>query len=293
MQISINFGQSDFKFDIDRYLIDEANKTFDSINKADVSKKCVFDVVSFYLYLNGHHGALVSLEASKAAERSPTIQNFQRTSVLAPTSLNSHSSRVCTPLQRSPDSEDKKAVMLGKEKSFFSALKKLFIKPSTSNEEMWEDYQESSPTLMQPGAELSDDTAFLERSMIRKGLIKGKLEEVRNLLCQISPRMYSNHLGIQAMFLSLEFLSIFKSDSMKSLVFAKEHFTSQLQSQKVQYIDSSKKVQYFELKVKLDANQGTDEIVRSEGCQNIQVCTSVREVFRPLLRRSAEQLHSV
>lgn len=245
VKFEVNFGQDNFRFDIDQYLITEANKTFDAINRVDIPKNTLFDIVSYYLYLHGHHGALVSLESSYASERSPTIESLKKNGPLSSVFFGSSESNKVKLTNSSP-TDDKRVFMPEKDKSFLSALKKLFNKSASSSEYINEDDQKAN---IQKTSDLSDETAFIERSMIRKAIIRGKLEEAKNLLGFISPTIFNSHLGMQAMFLSLEFIRLYEKDHSKSLIFAKQNFSCELKCQKIQYLDSSKKVQHFELRV--------------------------------------------
>lgn len=258
-----NFGQQEFKFNLDNHLVNEANKIFEAINKVEIQKSTVFNLLSLYLYTNGHHDALISLEASLNLERSHLIADLkkQNTSNTSSIKLNLEGSQKLPEISK--PSSDSRAFKPEKTSSFMSSLKKLFHKQEGKTQGQETSMMEDKPgTSSEPQFLVSDETAFLERSMIKKAIVSKKLDQARNLFTSIFPTLYSNHLGIQAMFVCLEFLNLYQQDYLKCLHFAKESFTPSLKMQKIQYLDFDKKVQSFELKVG-EVEAGPDEFVCS------------------------------
>lgn len=245
---SFNLGQEKFKFNIDDHFNKEVNKIFAEINKTEVPKTALVDLVSAYLYVNGHHGSLISFEAFRNFERSPMVKLLKKqpsgpfnASATPHPSSQSFSSLANTSVPR-----ESRAFAPEKEGSFLTALKKLFHK--TSKSDLPNGTIEEKDPKLSVSPELSEESGFLERSSIRREIVFGRIEEAENIFSSVFPSLYKNHLGVQALFTCLTFLKVFQKDETSALLFAKENFRKELLCQKIQYFDAAKKAHSFELR---------------------------------------------
>ena len=270
MVLRFNLGQEKFKFGLEDYFAKEVNKIFVEINKIDISKNSLHDLVSTFLYLNGHHSALVSLESSRNLDRSPAIKLLKRTQSSNSSSITPQSQlSLLSSISENTSQEDRRAFMPEKGGSFLSALKKLF-KQTSKKGAIDDTIEEKSPQGMSPSLQLSEESAFLERSSIKREIVSSNFVEAENIFSSMFPGLYKTHLGIQALFACLKFLNIFKNSSNSALIFAKENFRKDLLSEKIQYQDADKKTHQFELKVNL-RNLGAHVAVRDPEHKGVSV----------------------
>lgn len=256
---TVNFGAKPFKFDYNKYAIGEIDKTFQDINQTSVDKKTAIDLIMSYLYIQGNHGTLVSLETTFDIGRKNIIGKLKRCKAGSPTksceALSRSTSATTNPSDSdSPDKRDNKPASLLI--SVTNGFKKLFTKDSTKKSMTMDEKQMldlSSPKLeesMSSRVELSDETGFLERSAIKKEVIHGRISEAENTFTTVFPFLYQNSLPIQAIFKVLHFLDLFKRDQTQSLIYAKENFSGSLKHELIQYVGINRTIEYIDVKVR-------------------------------------------
>lgn len=255
---SLNFGQKKFEFGLEKHVITEANKFFESINKIEVSKESIYDIVSNYLFLNGSHDTLTELEKGLKLGRSEHILLLQKklkeeadnyTQKRLTQRLNSLPSDInCPPSHATAREGSLTAVTRSIFGNFGSSIKKFFKKESNKKEcdKIWEELMRHN----QPSEKLMDETGFAERSQIRLEIIKNNIEEAQKLFKAIFKNSNNHNRGIIAIFKVLEFLKIHKEGNLaKSLNYAKENLNGDIKNQKIKYIDKEMKIETFEVRV--------------------------------------------
>lgn len=257
VKIRFNFGETPFKFNHRNFFLNDVNNVFAKINKKSVERSQIMFIVCLYLYILGNGGTLLSLESTHKISRSELIRSIKRVKVVH--SENISPLKTPTPklkessMEDEHSTEDKSAGKKGTFSEMKSTFKKFFMKDPKTPTKLEEKSSKStecgdSPTQVQI-LPLSDETAFMERSNIRRMILAERYLEAESVLSMMFPRMYKEQLQLQALLKSLHFLKLFKQDQGKALTFAKEVFTTEIKSQRLRYIDTSNKLIFIDVKV--------------------------------------------
>lgn len=279
-KVRSNFGSVPFKFDFMKYAVSQVDKTFQEINRAEIEKKQLIDLIMSVLYVNGNSSTLLSLETLFESDRPSIMKNLKRCrKPLAPKPMDDLASRSTSSATITEDLSSPDKTKPSRVNSLTHSLKRLFSKDSPPAKKAPETGNTKASEGLGSKIELSDETGFLERGSIRKEIITGKISEAENTFSFIFAQLYDSSKAIQAIFKVLRFLQLFQVDQTESLIFAKEHFSGPLKLERIQFIGASRKVEYLEVKVDIC-------IMRKEMMKLYAIRDVERSKFEPLFTQT-------
>ena len=295
ISISFNSGQKPFKFDYAAFLVKEANRCFCEINKVEVDKNTIFYIVSAFLYLNGHHDTLISLQDVHRLDKARLIEALHKQRRLRSTAPCKSASIMQAVATENDKREDAESAEASSRSRFISSigcsLRSFFKKPSLKRDgdKPWVETMEEKQRVE---VQTSDSTAFFERSRIRRHLLNNRVAEARELFKSIFGQTAKSEKNEHffVLFLVLEFLALFQKNQQDSLLFAKRQFVGDTKNKKLTFIGSDNKPQSFEVKV-VCSHRGAHVAVRHERRRQQQVPAALHEGVQVLLRRPRQQPH--
>lgn len=249
-----NFGEAAFEYNLKSHIIDVFNGLFQDINQIDLDRAMPQRLIASYLYFNGFAKTLDRFESVFNIDHNQTVESvFPRK---RPENEFLKDLEELSLGTRASSNEESGQASLNR--SFISMLglsmkKSLFRKSSKKEEE------KNSPVPFKKASSMTSETCmttdrigFFERSSIRDLIVKGKAKEAEEIAKVIFPDSCMTSKTIQAQFLMLQFLEIFKKEPLEAIIFAKTHFTPDMKSERLSFplktVRKVKKTLSFQLK---------------------------------------------